>query len=51
MINYRTPNVYIKEESNLPPSVSQVSTAIPAFIGYTEKGFIILTFSHKLQEA
>jgi phage tail sheath protein FI len=39
MMNYRTPNVYIKEESNLPPSVSQVSTAIPAFIGYTEKGF------------
>ncbi|WP_293133387.1 phage tail sheath C-terminal domain-containing protein [Okeania sp. SIO3I5] len=34
---YKTPNVYIEEISTLPPSVSTVSTAIPAFIGYTEK--------------
>lgn len=32
-----TPGVYINEISVLPPSVAQVSTAIPAFIGYTEK--------------
>ena len=35
--NYNTPGVYIKEVSTLPPSVAQVSSAIPAFIGYTEK--------------
>jgi phage tail sheath protein FI len=33
----KTPGVYIYEVSNLPPSVAQVSTAIPVFIGYTEK--------------
>lgn len=32
---YNTPGVYIKEISKLPPSVAQVETAIPAFIGYT----------------
>lgn len=37
MSNYRTPGVYIKELNLLPPSVAEVSTAIPAFIGYTEK--------------
>lgn len=35
--NYRTPGVYIEEISKLPPSVVAVETAIPAFIGYTEK--------------
>lgn len=34
---YTTPGVYIEEISTLPPSVAEVSTAIPAFIGYTEK--------------
>lgn len=34
---YKTPGVYIEEISKLPPSVAQVETAIPAFIGYTEK--------------
>ena len=38
MSNYRTPGVYIEEVPSLPPSVAQVETAIPAFIGYTEKG-------------
>ena len=37
MPEYRTPNVYVEEISTLPPSVSPVATAIPAFIGYTEK--------------
>jgi phage tail sheath protein FI len=36
MPNYLTPDVYVEEISTLPPSVAQVSTAIPAFIGYTE---------------
>ena len=34
---YRTPGVYIEEISVIPPSVAEVETAIPAFIGYTEK--------------
>jgi uncharacterized protein len=38
MSKYRTPGVYIEEVSLLPPSVAQVETAIPAFIGYTQKG-------------
>src|SRR5690349_9953107 len=33
----KTPGVYINEIPTLPPSVAQVSTAIPAFIGYTQK--------------
>lgn len=37
MANYRTPGVYVEEIPKLPPSVAQVETAIPAFIGYTEK--------------
>src|SRR3989338_6037379 len=36
MATYRTPDVYIEETSTLPPSVAEVSTAIPAFFGYTE---------------
>ncbi|QKX07316.1 phage tail protein [Aquimarina sp. TRL1] len=34
---YNTPGVYIEEIVKFPPSVAQVETAIPAFIGYTEK--------------
>ncbi len=37
MPTYKTPGVYVEEISTLPPSVAEVSTAIPAFIGYTEK--------------
>ncbi|MGS2764491.1 phage tail sheath family protein [Sinomicrobium sp. M5D2P9] len=33
---YKTPGVYIEEISKFPPSIAQVETAIPAFIGYTE---------------
>lgn len=33
---YRTPGVYIEEISKFPPSIAEVETAIPAFIGYTE---------------
>lgn len=32
---YKTPGVYVEEISIFPPSVAQVETAIPAFIGYT----------------
>lgn len=35
--NLKTPGVYIDEVPKFPPSVAQVETAIPAFIGYTEK--------------
>lgn len=38
MATYKTPGVYIEEISTLPPSVAEVDTAIPAFIGFTEKG-------------
>jgi phage tail sheath protein FI len=34
---YKTPGVYVEEIVKFPPSVAQVETAIPAFIGYTEK--------------
>lgn len=35
--SYKTPGVYVEEISKLPPSVAQVETAIPAFVGYTQK--------------
>lgn len=34
---YLTPGVYVEEISTLPPSVAPVATAIPAFIGCTQK--------------
>lgn len=37
MPTYKTPDVYIEEISTFPPSVAEVKTAIPAFIGYTQK--------------
>lgn len=37
MNEYKTPGVYIEEIRKLPPSIASVETAIPAFIGYTEK--------------
>lgn len=37
-ITTKTPGVYIEEVATLPASVVAVATAIPAFIGYTEKG-------------
>lgn len=32
----RTPGVYVNEIPSFPPSIAQVATAIPAFIGYTQ---------------
>jgi len=37
MAEYKTPGVYIEEIAKLPPSIASVETAIPAFIGYTQK--------------
>jgi phage tail sheath protein FI len=34
---YKTPGAYVEEITKFPPSVASVETAIPAFIGYTEK--------------
>ena len=33
---YKTPGVYVEEVSLFPPSIAQVETAVPAFIGYTK---------------
>ena len=35
LADLKTPGVYIDEVPKFPPSVAQVETAIPAFIGYT----------------
>lgn len=37
MAGYKTPGIYIEENSKFPSSIVSVETAIPAFIGYTEK--------------
>ncbi|HEY9698908.1 MAG TPA: phage tail sheath C-terminal domain-containing protein [Trichocoleus sp.] len=36
-MTYKTPDVYVEEISLFPPSVAEVETAIPAFVGYTAK--------------
>lgn len=33
-----SPGVYVEEVSTFPPSIAEVSTAVPAFLGYTEIG-------------
>lgn len=38
MLVLKTPGVYVQETATLPPSVAEVSTAIPAFIGRTQRG-------------
>ena len=35
--NYKTPGVYLVEKNAFANSVVEVATAIPMFIGYTEK--------------
>lgn len=37
MANYRSPGVYVEEIPTLPPSIAEVESAVPAFVGYTEK--------------
>jgi Bacteriophage tail sheath protein len=39
-INPKTPGVYIQEIQSLPGSIAPVATAIPAFVGYTEKAVL-----------
>ncbi|NIP57492.1 MAG: phage tail sheath family protein, partial [Gemmatimonadetes bacterium] len=34
---WKTPGVYIDENGAFPSSVVEVATAVPAFVGYTEK--------------
>lgn len=36
-LTVKTPGVYIEEVPKFPPSIAQVETAIPAFIGYTAR--------------
>jgi phage tail sheath protein FI len=36
---YKTPGVFVEEIPKLPPSVAQVETAIPAFVGITELAY------------
>ncbi|MGE3874710.1 MAG: phage tail sheath family protein, partial [Parvibaculaceae bacterium] len=38
MQTLKAPGVYVQEIATLPPSVAEVSTAIPAFIGRTQRG-------------
>jgi len=37
MAQYKTPGVYIVEKNAFPKSVVEVATAVPAFLGYTQK--------------
>ena len=37
MAQYKTPGVYVVEKNAFPNTVVEVETAVPAFIGYTEK--------------
>ncbi len=37
MTTFKTPGVYVEEITTFPPSVVAVETAIPAFVGYTER--------------
>jgi len=46
---YTTPGVYVEEISKFPPSIASVETAIPAFIGYTEKAEKIIVNDLKLK--
>jgi hypothetical protein len=34
---YITPGVYVQELSHLPPAVVEVASAVPAFVGYTQR--------------
>jgi len=38
MPTYKTPGVYVREIDTFPPSVAEVETAIPAFMGFTKTG-------------
>jgi len=40
--SYKTPGVYVEEIPKFPPSVADVETAIPAFIGFTQQATNII---------
>jgi uncharacterized protein len=42
MANYSTPGVYVEEISTLAPSIAEVESAVPAFVGYTEKADMLV---------
>jgi phage tail sheath protein FI len=42
MPNYSTPGVYVEEISTLAPSIAEVESAVPAFVGYTEKADLLV---------
>lgn len=37
MATWTTPGVYVEEITRLPPAIAEVPTAMPAFVGYTER--------------
>jgi len=41
MPTYTTPGVFVEEIPTFPPSVAEVATAVPAFLGYTETGALL----------
>jgi phage tail sheath protein FI len=41
MPTYRTPGVYVEEVRVFPPSIAEVESAIPVFVGYTEKARLL----------
>jgi uncharacterized protein len=43
MPNYRSPGVYVEEISLLPPSIAEVESAVPAFVGFTNKATSLTT--------
>ena len=43
MATYKTPGVYVEEIPKLPPSIAPVDTAVPAFVGYTERATADIT--------
>ncbi|MDB4582341.1 phage tail sheath subtilisin-like domain-containing protein [Draconibacterium sp.] len=54
MATYKTPDVYVEEISIFPPSVAEVESAVPCFIGYTEKAMKLtkddlLNKAHKIK--
>jgi Bacteriophage tail sheath protein len=41
MPTYTVPGVFVEEISTFPPSIAEVATAVPAFLGYTETGALL----------
>jgi len=48
MATYKTPGVYVEEANYLSQSINTVPTAIPAFIGYTQKAQLHLADDLKI---